>query len=146
MLHSEFKLSYQIIYRPLNKKEEASMQLSSCDTFHSYACVCIHTIIDTHISSIFFEAVGPCMLRQSLPIILLMYSAGSISSSSRFVCVFMCITLSLTFNRNGVLKHQHWFVGKYSQRSCRCRWCRTTHAGNTPPAFGEVGWGSGGSE
>lgn len=58
--------------------------------------VCIHTIIDTHISPTFFEAVGPCMLRQSLQIILLMYSAGSESTSSHFVCVFMCITLLLT--------------------------------------------------
>ena len=26
--------------------------------------------------------------------------------------------------------HEH----RYSQRSCRCRWCRTRRAGSTPPA------------
>lgn len=43
------------------------------------------------------------MLRQRLPIILLMYSAGSKSSSSRFVCVFMCITQVACINTNTAL-------------------------------------------
>ena len=34
---------------------------------------------------------------------------------------------------------------RYSQHSCRCRWCRTRRAGSTPPASAWAGWGSGGS-
>lgn len=77
--------------------------------------VCIHTIIDTHISPIFFEAVGPCMLRQSLQIILLMYSAGSKSTSSHLVCVFMCITLLLTWtDRECLNTNAGLWVGTHS--------------------------------
>lgn len=64
------------------------------------------------------------------------------------MCVFMRNTLSLTLT-DQVYTHVHTRIweheDRYSQHSCQCRWCRTKHAGNTPPASAWVDWGSGGS-
>ncbi len=66
--------------------------------------MCVHIIYDTHIIPIFSDGVGPCMLRQSLPIILLTYNAGSKYSSS-LLCVHVFIHAQHSFiniNRLGV--------------------------------------------
>lgn len=109
------------------------------------ACMCVHIIHHTHIIPILLDDVGPCMLRQRLPITLLMHSAGSKHSSSLRVCINA--QHSLMTWRDWVDTHRVWVLeDQYSQHSCQCHWCRTRRAGNTPPASVAAGWGSGGIE
>ena len=102
-----------------------------------FVYVCVNIIHDTHISMnpIFSDGVGPCMLRQSLPIILLTYNAGSKYSTS--LCVHVCIHWHHTFmNMDGLGVHtqDRVYEDVYSQHSCQCHWCRTRRVGSTPPA------------
>lgn len=113
--------------------------------FVALVCVRGYTFVsDTHIIPILSDDVGPCMLRQSLPIILLTYNRMQAQNTTRaFVCVFMRNTHSWTW-RDSVDTHR-MHKNRHSQHSCRCRWCRTKHVGSTLPASAGAGWESGGN-
>lgn len=120
---------------------------------HMFQCMCVF-MYDTYISPILSDGVGPCMMRKSLPLILLTYNAGSKYSSGLFVCtcVYSCVlTLTDYVYTHTTNTHTHtnihteWGCMRYSQRSCQFHWCRTRRAGSTPPASAGAGWGSGGS-